>query len=61
MSRFQPSYVRRSTPPTQVAFTPVRQLFGGHLREATTGAAPIAPEILEFFYAGASPCWRAMG
>ena len=32
-------------------FKPVRALFGGRMREATTGAAPIAPEILEFFYA----------
>jgi long-chain acyl-CoA synthetase len=28
----------------------VRGLFGGRLREAVTGAAPIAPEILEFFW-----------
>ena len=32
-------------------FTNVRALFGGRLRQAVTGAAPIAPEILEFFYA----------
>ena len=29
----------------------VRGLFGGRIRECVTGAAPIAPEILEFFYA----------
>jgi long-chain acyl-CoA synthetase len=29
----------------------VRAAFGGELRLAVTGAAPIAPEILEFFYA----------
>ena len=29
----------------------VRALFGGRIKQAVTGAAPIAPEILEFFYA----------
>ena len=29
----------------------VRALFGGQIRECVTGAAPIAQEILEFFYA----------
>jgi long-chain acyl-CoA synthetase len=32
-------------------FEKVRGLFGGQVRQAVTGAAPIAPEILEFFYA----------
>jgi long-chain acyl-CoA synthetase len=32
-------------------FRKVRELFGGDVRQAVTGAAPIAPEILEFFYA----------
>ena len=32
-------------------FRRVRDLFGGQVRQAVTGAAPIAPEILEFFYA----------
>jgi len=32
-------------------FKHVRAAFGGRLREAVTGAAPIAKEILEFFYA----------
>jgi long-chain acyl-CoA synthetase len=32
-------------------FEKVRGLFGGQIRQAVTGAAPIAPEILEFFYA----------
>ena len=36
-------------------FKHVRALFGGRMREATTGAAPIAPEILEFFYAAGCP------
>jgi long-chain acyl-CoA synthetase len=29
----------------------VRGLFGNHIKQAVSGAAPIAPEILEFFYA----------
>src|SRR3954454_22037754 len=29
----------------------VRAAFGGHVQQAVTGAAPIAPDILEFFYA----------
>jgi long-chain acyl-CoA synthetase len=29
----------------------VRGLFGNHVKQAVSGAAPIAPEILEFFYA----------
>ena len=35
----------------KMIFERVRQLFGGAIRQAVTGAAPIAPEILEFFYA----------
>ena len=30
-------------------FKNVRAIFGGRLRHATSGAAPIAPDILEFF------------
>jgi long-chain acyl-CoA synthetase len=32
-------------------FKNVRAAFGGKIRQAVTGAAPIAPNILEFFYA----------
>jgi long-chain acyl-CoA synthetase len=32
-------------------FSNVRAAFGGNIRQAVTGAAPIAPDILEFFYA----------
>ena len=35
----------------QALFQNVRNLFGGRIKQAVTGAAPIAPEILEFFYA----------
>ena len=42
-------------------FKGVRQLFGGHVRQAVTGAAPIAPEILEFFYAAGVPVLEGWG
>ncbi len=42
-------------------FERVRQLFGGQLRQAVTGAAPIAPEILEFFYAAGVPVLEGWG
>src|SRR5579875_606799 len=32
-------------------YSRVRALFGGHINQALSAAAPIAPEILEFFYA----------
>jgi long-chain acyl-CoA synthetase len=42
-------------------FQPVRGLFGGHINQAVTGAAPIAPEILEFFYACGVPVLEGWG
>jgi long-chain acyl-CoA synthetase len=42
-------------------FARVRQLFGGHIRQAVTGAAPIASEILEFFYAAGVPVLEGWG
>ncbi|MCP3800949.1 AMP-dependent synthetase/ligase [Allokutzneria sp. A3M-2-11 16] len=39
----------------------VRGAFGGRLREALTGAAPISPEILEFFAACGVPVYEAYG
>jgi long-chain acyl-CoA synthetase len=42
-------------------FSRVRGLFGGRVREAVTGAAPIAPEILEFFYAAGVPVLEGWG
>ena len=38
-----------------------RQCFGGNLRQAVTGAAPIAKEILEFFYGAACPVLEGYG
>ncbi len=42
-------------------FAQVRKLFGGQIRQAVTGAAPIAPEILEFFYAAGVPVLEGWG
>ena len=42
-------------------FARVRELFGGQVRQAVTGAAPIAPEILEFFYAAGVPVLEGWG
>ncbi len=39
----------------------VRGLFGGELRQAVTGAAPIAREILEFFFACGVPVLEGYG
>jgi long-chain acyl-CoA synthetase len=42
-------------------FQNVRAVFGGRLRHATSGAAPIAHEILEFFYACGVPVFEGYG
>jgi long-chain acyl-CoA synthetase len=42
-------------------FSKVRALFGGNLREALSGGGPIAPEILEFFYAAGVPVMEGYG
>src|SRR5215218_702501 len=42
-------------------FKNVRGLFGTNIRECVTGAAPIAPEILEFFYACGVPVMEGYG
>jgi long-chain acyl-CoA synthetase len=45
----------------QELYANVRNVFGGRLRQATSGAAPIAPEILEFFYACGAPVLEGYG
>ncbi len=45
----------------QALYVNVRNLFGGRLRQAVTGAAPIAPEILEFFHACGVPVMEGYG
>ncbi len=42
-------------------FGRVRAVFGGKVRQAITGAAPIAPEILEFFHAAGVPVNEGYG
>jgi long-chain acyl-CoA synthetase len=42
-------------------FKNVRAAFGGRLRQATSGAAPIAKEILEFFFACGVPVLEGYG
>src|SRR3954454_22217726 len=42
-------------------FGKVRAAFGGNLRQAVTGAAPIAKEILEFFFACGVPVLEGYG
>jgi long-chain acyl-CoA synthetase len=42
-------------------FKNVRAIFGGHVRRATSGAAPIAKEILEFFWACGVPVLEGYG
>jgi long-chain acyl-CoA synthetase len=42
-------------------FVNVRNIFGGNLVQATSGAAPIAREILEFFYACGAPVLEGYG
>ncbi len=42
-------------------FKNVRAAFGGRVREAVSGAAPIAKEILEFFFACGAPVLEGYG
>jgi long-chain acyl-CoA synthetase len=42
-------------------FKNVRAIFGGNVRRATSGAAPIAKEILEFFWAAGVPVLEGYG
>ena len=42
-------------------YSRVRGLFGNHIHQAISGAAPIAPEILEFFYACGVPVLEGWG
>ena len=45
----------------QELYVNVRNVFGGRMRQATSGAAPIAQEILEFFYACGVPVLEGYG
>jgi long-chain acyl-CoA synthetase len=45
----------------EVLYRNVRGLFGGNVKQAVSGAAPISPEILEFFYACGVPVLEGWG
>jgi long-chain acyl-CoA synthetase len=45
----------------EALFRNVRGLFGRNIRECVTGAAPIAPDILRFFYACGVPIMEGYG
>ena len=59
--RSRPSCRRTSTAAEEALFKNVRAAFGGRLRQATSGAAPIATEILEFFFACGVPVLEGYG
>ena len=59
--RCRPSCRRTSTAAEEALFKNVRAAFGGRLRQATSGAAPIATEILEFFFACGVPVLEGYG
>lgn len=45
----------------RLVFSKLRAVFGGRVRYFITGAAPIAPEILEFFWAAGFPIFEMYG
>jgi long-chain acyl-CoA synthetase len=45
----------------EALFAKVRGVFGGRVRQAVTGAAPIAPQILRFFWACGVPVLEGYG
>lgn len=53
--------IERSGTTTEQAQQLVRSALGGRIREALTGAAPIAREILEFFAGSGIPIYEAYG
>ena len=56
-----PQYQEAFDKADQELYANVRNVFGGRLRQATSGAAPIAQEILEFFYACGVPVLEGYG
>ena len=45
----------------RLVFSKIRHVFGGRVRHFVTGAAPIAQEILEFFWAAGFPIYEVYG
>ena len=60
-SRSRPSCRSRFDQAEEELFSKVRGAFGGKLRQAISGAAPIAKEILEFFFACGVPVFEGYG
>ncbi len=56
-----PAELREQFEPLEPKAEFVRNLFGGRLQEAVTGAAPIASEILEFFWGCGVPVLEGYG
>jgi len=45
----------------KLVFSKIREAFGGRVRSMITGAAPTAPEILDFFWGAGLPIYEAYG
>jgi long-chain acyl-CoA synthetase len=56
-----PDELRASAAQGEQLFAMVRQVFGGRIRWTISGAAPIAPEIIEFFAAAGVPVYEGYG
>jgi long-chain acyl-CoA synthetase len=56
-----PELAERFAEADERLFKNVRAIFGGRVKRATSGAAPIAKEILEFFWAAGVPVLEGYG
>jgi long-chain acyl-CoA synthetase len=56
-----PDDLRASAAAGEPLFGAARQIFGGRIRWCISGAAPIAPEIIEFFAAAGVPVYEGYG
>ncbi|MCO5314957.1 MAG: long-chain fatty acid--CoA ligase [Solirubrobacterales bacterium] len=56
-----PVLARKYALADRLVLSKLREVFGGNLRLALTGAAPIDPDILRFFHAAEIPIYEAWG